>query len=523
MATRRDDHEQLPRSKRFVVLPPSMSGDASTTDAGSTPMPAGAVRAHASLRVERGRVVMKMHAAAAPRGAHHREPPAASVDKVNVVQRAPSAGALLVEGSGSVATIQRAFPQAQVFPEKFYRRDRVGAPWLLRAGRRASNARSTGSRTFSVRVVDEHGQPLDGVSVTAVIGRQAIDDVTDARGRATLHIHPRFKTIGRLYADPLHSAWSVFAENVAITSTGHDFSLPSLSIGHDDARNLLDGTPAPEGQGVIVAVVDGGVGPHKNLEVAHGSNTTRVERSTHFADAPDGHGTHVAGVIASNAAGRRRGGASAVRLLAYRVFSAKSLYASNIAILEAISDAANRGCHLVNLSLGGGDDDGVLRRAIDDAWSRGCVCLAATGNEGQAAIDFPASYARVLAVTALGVRGSWPEGTYYDEEITDVVGRAPSGPSVFRAGFSNHGKGTSLTSPGLAIVSTLPNDRWGVMSGTSMATPVATGILARLIARAGLHTMPPNAARSKAIVALARAHAVKLGLPRGTQGHGLLR
>jgi minor extracellular protease Epr len=61
------------------------------------------------------------------------------------------------------------------------------------------------------------------------------------------------------------------------------------------------------------------------------------------------------------------------------------------------------------------------------------------------------------------------------------------------------------------------------MSGTSMATLVATGVLARLIAQAGLHTMPPTATRSKAIVALARAHAVKLGLPRATQGHGLLR
>ena len=79
-------------------------------------------------------------------------------------------------------------------------------------------------------------------------------------------------------------------------------------LGFADARRSLYGPPQAEhGQGVKVAVIDTGVGPHADLHVARGRNTTLVEPVDQWHD-EDGHVTHVAGVIAAYS----RGGANAM-------------------------------------------------------------------------------------------------------------------------------------------------------------------------------------------------------------------
>jgi subtilisin len=198
--------------------------------------------------------------------------------------------------------------------------------------------------------------------------------------------------------------------------------------------------------------------------------------------------------------------------------------ASNFAIASAIKDAALQGCDLVNLSIGGGVADEVIRDAIEFAWARGCVCVAATGNDGQDPIDYPARYERALAVSAIGLIGSWPLGAALDWTLSELRGNAFQGQESFAASFSNHGDKVALTAPGVAVVSCIPGSRWGVMSGTSMATPIATGVLARrLAASPAVRNLSRNAERAARIVQMALAAAEDIGLPASRQGRGLVR
>ncbi|TMG98173.1 MAG: peptidase S8/S53 subtilisin kexin sedolisin, partial [Betaproteobacteria bacterium] len=102
-------------------------------------------------------------------------------------------------------------------------------------------------------------------------------------------------------------------------------------------------------------------------------------------------------------------------------------------------------------------------------------------------------------------------------------GKDIAGHQSFLAGFSNRGAKVALTAPGVAVVSTIFDDRWGVMSGTSMATPITTGVLARRLGDSPVVAMPRDAARAAAIVQLARDHAEDLGLAANMQGAGLAR
>jgi subtilisin len=168
-------------------------------------------------------------------------------------------------------------------------------------------------------------------------------------------------------------------------------------------------------------------------------------------------------------------------------------------------------------------DDGI-RDAVEFAWARGCVCIAATGNDGKGQVDYPARYKQAVAVSAIGLVGSWPAGVYLDWTLSTSRGKLLGGQQTFLASFSNRGVKVALTAPGVGVISTIFGNRWGVMSGTSMATPIATGVLARrLAATAAVKDLARDAARSAEIVKLALQAAEDIQLPAGMQGKGLAR
>src|SRR5262249_19413030 len=138
--------------------------------------------------------------------------------------------------------------------------------------------------------------------------------------------------------------------------------------------------------------------------------TVLGENPDEFGDNGEGHGTHVAGIIAArgNAPTGIRGLAPKVTLRSYRVFGKNKPGASNFAIAKAIDRAAADGCDLINMSLGGGEPDIATQEAIADARARGVVVIAAAGNDDRSPVSFPATDSLALAVSATGRKGTFP-------------------------------------------------------------------------------------------------------------------
>ena len=456
------------------------------------------------------------------------QPPALGL---KVVNSSPADGAVLVEARRvSIAQFKARTPAgAKVVEEQWYRLERPARPWLkLIAALKKPRAVAGHTMQWTATVVLEGAARtrLAHALVTVMVDEAkgiGVEAVTDRFGRATFELSAKTTRLEAVYVDPLHSGWPIRLPDVDIAAAGIEIAVPEIELSSADVRGLVYGKAAADaGKGVKVGVVDTGVGHHTALQVAGGRNTTTHESARRIRD-EDGHGSHVAGVIAAAAAGWRRGEASAVELYAYRIFEAGDPYASTFAIQSAIKQAAIDGCDLINLSIGDSMADESVRDAVEFAWSMGSVCIAATGNDGKGQVDYPARYAKAVAVSAMGLENSWPAGTYLEWTLSGWRGKPIGGHESFLAGFSNRGAKVALTAPGVAVVSIIFDDRWGVMSGTSMATPIATGVLARRLAASPVLQLPRHAARAAAIVRLARDHAEDLGLAAGMQGAGLAR
>lgn len=215
------------------------------------------------------------------------------------------------------------------------------------------------------------------------------------------------------------------------------------------------------GAGVTVAVLDTGV------DYIHPDLAGRVDLGRDFVDRDDdpmdvqGHGTHVAGIVAA-AAGDGfgiAGIAPEARILAVRVLDSDG--AGNYSqVADGIVHAADRGARVINLSLGGDEESRLLGAAVDYAASRGAIVTCATGNDGRTSIGYPARSESCLAVGA-----------------TDELDR--------HAHFSNRGAGIDLVAPGASILSTVPGATHDSWDGTSMSAPYAAGVAA-LLASQGL-------------------------------------
>jgi subtilisin len=229
----------------------------------------------------------------------------------------------------------------------------------------------------------------------------------------------------------------------------------------------------------------------------------------------------VAGIVAGRGASGRgvRGLAPGVRLRSYRVFGKGEDGASNYAILKALDRAVADGCDLVNMSLGGPDQDEATRSAIVDARAQGTLVICAAGNDGRGPVAYPGAEQLAIAVSAMGRKGTFPADSTHAAEIMAPYGRDRAN---FIAGFSNVGPEIDLTGPGVAIVSTVPGG-YAAWDGTSMACPAVTGAAAALLAREKKALrMVRGQARSDEMARLVYAAARALGFGARFEGRGML-
>ncbi|HET7489668.1 MAG TPA: S8 family serine peptidase [Acidimicrobiales bacterium] len=431
-------------------------------------------------------------------------------------------GAKLVELSpGSLLALRAEQPELRVVPVVYYK-PAVARREVVEESRPA-RARAGGPAAITVQVVSKSGaKPVPNAVVVAFVdfaARRGAQGVTDANGRCSLNLGGASVKLERLYVYPLDAHWSLLKKNLTLTD-GTKLVLTPLDLGAEDGvRHFYGNADLAVGKGVTVAVVDTGSGPHPDLVIAGGANTVQGEDPKDFSDNGHAHGTHVAGIVAARGAPPAgiRGVAPGVKLRAYRVFGKGQGSASSFAIAKAVDKAVADKCDLINMSLGGGQPDPVLKAAVDDARAGGSVCIIAAGNDDRSAVSFPASEAMALAVSALGRKGTFPSTATESDEVGAPFG---SDKKDFIAKFSNIGPEVDLTGPGVAIISTVPSG-YAEMSGTSMACPAVTGAAARAIAGSAVLKAKRDAKRSAAIVKAIVASAHTLGFQPVFEGHGL--
>ncbi|MCX7568398.1 S8 family peptidase [Tumebacillus sp. DT12] len=220
-------------------------------------------------------------------------------------------------------------------------------------------------------------------------------------------------------------------------------------IGADKAWQISTGDPK-----VIIAVVDTGVDlDHPDLKGQLTEGWNAIDGSNVPQD-DNGHGTHVAGVIAART--NNLEGIAGIDW-AGKIMPIKTMGADGSGSVVDIADgviwAVDHGATVVNLSLGEYSDSDYLHEAIRYAYDKGAVVLAAMGNDGIPEPSYPAAYPEAIAVAA-------------NDETTES------------ATFSNFGPHCSVSAPGVAIPSTYPDRRYVALSGTSMATPHVAGLAA---------------------------------------------
>lgn len=216
---------------------------------------------------------------------------------------------------------------------------------------------------------------------------------------------------------------------------------------------------------VKVAVIDSGfVRGHEDLSsnnVLNGYDTT--QNTVGVTSDPLGHGTSVTSIIAAttnNALGMA-GACWNISVVPLKVADSNGdIYDSDV--ITALRLAADSGCDVINMSLGGYENDPDLNTAVAYAVSKGCIIVAAAGNEGtggdpdEGRISYPASLDGVVSVASVdkqNVRSSF-------SQYNDKIDCAAPGEDIIVAGEDsstsyNIGSGTSFSAPYVTAVAAL--------------------------------------------------------------------
>ncbi len=231
-----------------------------------------------------------------------------------------------------------------------------------------------------------------------------------------------------------------------------------------------------KGDSVLVGIIDTGIdwadsalgdGIGQGFKVVGGYNF--INNTTDPMD-DNGHGTHVAGIIAADGGGLE-GVAPHAKLMAFKVLDqyGGGTESNVIAGIERATDPNDDGnssdkVDVVNMSLGGsGNPDDAVSTAVDNAVKLGMTFCIAAGNSGQFfGIGSPGTARLAITVGAV-------------DSLDDLAWFSSKGPDS-----ASYAIKPDVVAPGVSVSSTFLNNTVKTLSGTSMATPFVTGVCALL-------------------------------------------
>lgn len=313
-----------------------------------------------------------------------------------------------------------------------------------------------------------------GLSDGAGIGSTGAHLIKVPAGQETSLIAALSRNPAVDYAEPdevvtAATADTYFPRQYALQNTGQSFtntagdidvtgSKPDADVDAVEAWTLASGT------GIKVAVLDSGV------DLDHPDINPKVVLRANFSGAATnedkyGHGTHVAGIVAAihNSFGVA-GVCPDCTILAGKVLNDSGIGSSS-ALANGINWAVTNGAKVINMSIGVRASR-TLETAINNAWNKGVVLVAAAGNGGNQTKIYPAAYPNVIAVAATDNKDA-------------------------KASFSTYGASwVDIAAPGVNVYSTFPNQdfalaapnnrslSYDVGNGTSMSSPIVAATVA---------------------------------------------
>jgi len=247
---------------------------------------------------------------------------------------------------------------------------------------------------------------------------------------------------------------STAAKNISLTKQTEDWGLDAVNAKSAWSKGFT-------GKGVKIAILDTGVEYyHDDLKINGGASFVKDYKKDGTVDKSyddnHGHGTHVAGIIgAKNNNIGTVGVAPDSSLYAVKIINGAGQGTVEGAIAGMDWSITNK-MDIVNLSIGSPEGSPAYRAIFQKAKSKGITVVGAAGNDNlidNSGVDYPAKYPEVIGVAALDK---------YNKH----------------ADFSSVGPEVDVAAPGVGVLSTYLNNKYQYMSGTSMATPYTTGILA---------------------------------------------
>jgi subtilisin family serine protease len=255
------------------------------------------------------------------------------------------------------------------------------------------------------------------------------------------------------YAEPDFTAEAIATPNDPLFMNDQQWHLTMINA--PAAWDISTGS-----SNVVVAVVDSGVNAnHPDLAgKILSSGYDYVANDTNPMD-ENGHGTAVAGVV-SPACNNDLGIAGVSWLsmiLPVRVLNANGS-GSYSAISSGITYAADKGARIINMSLGGTSSSKTLQAAVNYAWNKNCILVAASGNNGNNIAVYPAACSNVVAVAA-----------------SDSLDGHPT--------WSSYGSYIDVAAPGVDIATLYGADQYAWWTGTSFSSPVTAGVFALMVSK----------------------------------------